>query len=150
MKRQVTLRDLRLARNLSQNQVGEMIGCSRSMLSLFERGCLLPSQEQLEALEDVLGPQVRDVIDARLILKGVENRMPVCKQNRRNCCANKGGQCVALRDTTFNRPCPFYLSKEDHAKIMEAEAEKQKQKKKGRGRYYVTKEEQKHAAGTEV
>lgn len=35
----------------------------------------------------------------------------LCKQKLSDCCANKGGYCIALTDTEFNRPCPFYKKK---------------------------------------
>jgi hypothetical protein len=35
---------------------------------------------------------------------------PSC--SREDCFANRGGYCIALRDTNFKRECPFYKRKE--------------------------------------
>ena len=39
-------------------------------------------------------------------------RDPVCLQDRKDCNRNKDGFCVLLRDTKFNKPCPFYKKAE--------------------------------------
>lgn len=34
-----------------------------------------------------------------------------CEQNLDMCKANRKGKCIALDDTHFNRPCPFFKHK---------------------------------------
>jgi len=34
-----------------------------------------------------------------------------CKQALTDCKSNKGGFCIALNNTDFKRPCPFYEKK---------------------------------------
>ena len=37
----------------------------------------------------------------------------VCKQERSDCNLYNDGFCALLRDTDFNKPCPFYKKKEE-------------------------------------
>lgn len=43
-------------------------------------------------------------------------RDPVCLQGRKDCNRNANGFCVLLRDTQFNKPCPFYKQAEKKKK----------------------------------
>ena len=40
------------------------------------------------------------------------NTSAPCSRNAPDCKAYRHGGCIALSDTKFNRPCPFYKRKE--------------------------------------
>lgn len=51
-------------------------------------------------------------------------KLIVCSQKRVDCVMNKSGKCLALTDTTFNRPCPFYKNIRMLSKQLEEIAER--------------------------
>ena len=47
-----------------------------------------------------------------------------CLQRKTDCASNMKGICIALADTRFNKPCPFYIT-ETKKKEYERLAEQQ-------------------------
>lgn len=52
---------------------------------------------------------------------------PKCTHLEKDCAAITNGRCIALENTDFKRPCPFYMTEEDKAKTM-AECEQRLRK----------------------
>jgi transcriptional regulator with XRE-family HTH domain len=59
------LRRFREARNLTQQDLADKIGCNRSYLALIECGDRYPTLPFLGKIASALGVQVRDLIDER-------------------------------------------------------------------------------------
>jgi hypothetical protein len=51
-----------------------------------------------------------------------------CVQNHKNCFSYKeDGTCDCLTDTDFKKKCPFYTSKEEYEKQLQADIERKRQ-----------------------
>jgi transcriptional regulator with XRE-family HTH domain len=59
----IRVREIRKARNLTQESLAELVGRSVDTISLLERGKIVPSLETLEALARGLGTPLRDLLD---------------------------------------------------------------------------------------
>ncbi|MCL8207256.1 MAG: helix-turn-helix transcriptional regulator [Actinomycetia bacterium] len=56
------VRELRLLRGMSQEDLGRAIGCTGSFISQVERGVALPQPRRLVKLAKVLGTTVEDLL----------------------------------------------------------------------------------------
>ncbi|MET9183264.1 helix-turn-helix transcriptional regulator [Kitasatospora aureofaciens] len=57
------LRELRGQRGMTQAQVAEMLGCSRSAVSMWETTGRPPRPSRLKRLADLFGVSVREIVD---------------------------------------------------------------------------------------
>ncbi len=49
------------------------------------------------------------------------NYDPECMQCRDDCNGNVNGRCVILKDTYFDKPCPFYAKADKNKEIKESD-----------------------------
>lgn len=66
------LRSLRDARGLSQGQVAKMVGKTRSAISQYESGAIVPRMGTLEALARVYGVRKSEIVDPHYTFAAVE------------------------------------------------------------------------------
>lgn len=57
------LRKMRVARDLTQKQLGEKLGIDASTISRFEKGEMMPSAEELQTLADFFGLSIDYLLD---------------------------------------------------------------------------------------
>lgn len=57
----LSIRDRRIAKNLSQKELAEMIGTNQAMISLWERGVFKPPDDKIVALAEALGCSVEEL-----------------------------------------------------------------------------------------
>lgn len=57
----LSIREKRIAKNLSQKKLAEMIGTNQAMISLWERGVFKPPDDKIEALAEALGCSVEEL-----------------------------------------------------------------------------------------
>ena len=56
-------------------------------------------------------------------IRGYAAGNPVCREQRESCAAFRKGNCIALSDTKFKRPCPFYYPRNVKSKEMSKKQE---------------------------
>ena len=71
-RRRVYFREWRLFRDLTQEQLAEMIGTGKAAISKLERGDVAYSQESLEAIADALRCEPADLISRRPLAPAIE------------------------------------------------------------------------------
>lgn len=70
MKTGIKLKEFRLSRELSQNDLGQMIGVSKQAISMYERGEREPSMDILNRMADIFGVDINVLYgrDARPVM----------------------------------------------------------------------------------
>jgi len=71
-RRRVYFREWRLFRELTQEQLAEMVGTGKAAISKLERGDVAYSQESLEAIADALRCEPADLISRRPLAPAIE------------------------------------------------------------------------------
>lgn len=59
------IRFYRKSRGMSQLQLAEAVGCSKSTIAMYETGKREPDMDQIEALADVFNIRIRDLVPER-------------------------------------------------------------------------------------